>query len=139
MKRLFATGAVLVGLWMVASAIFEWPPLWHYAGDGLNSCMNNLRQIDGMKEEWALETNHTNGAPVDPAELERYFAGRGVRWGMPHCPSGGTYTYGRIGQDPVCSIGTNTPPAPLKEHIGLFGWRWKIPPSQAGSHALPRR
>ena len=140
MKRVVFAGALIITLWVAGSAIFQWPPLWHYAGDSLNACLNNLRQIDALKEEWALETNQTNGTPVDAAQLEQYFRtnGSGMRE-FPRCPSGGTYTIGNLGQDPVCSIGTNIPPAPVKERVGLLGWRWKIPPSSPGSHALPPR
>src|SRR6266487_977158 len=138
MKRIFVAGALLILLWATGSAIFEWPPLWHYAGDSLSSCSNIRRQIDGMKDQWAIETEQTNGARVEPAQLERYFRTSGyLRGEMPHCPSGGTYIYGNVGQRPVCSLGTNTPPPPLKERVGLFGWRWKIPPSQSESHGPP--
>ena len=138
MKRFFAGGGLLLLLWVTGSAIFKWPPLWHYAGDSLSACINGLREVDGMKEQWAMETKQTNGTPVDPVQLERYFRTDGYRRQMPHCPSGGTYTYGNIGQRPVCSLATNTPPAALKERVGLFGWRWKIPPSRSQSHALPQ-
>ncbi len=98
-------------LWVVGSAIFEWPPLWHYAGDSLSACINDLRQIDGMKQQWALETRQSLDAAVDPVQLERYFREEGYLHGeMPHCPSGGTYTYGKVGERPVCSLATNTPP-----------------------------
>jgi uncharacterized membrane protein YccC len=63
------------------------------------ACINNLRQIDGGKEQWALENNQPAGAQVSPAELEPYFVN-----GMPSCPSGGSYTIGTLGQSPTCSI-----------------------------------
>jgi competence protein ComGC len=69
-----------------------------------NACINNLRQIDGAKQEWALEHHATNGDIVTMNQLTNYLL-RGV---MPKCPSGGTYTIGKIGQFPICSIGTNS-------------------------------
>ena len=138
MKRVLIVTALLIVLWVVGSAIFEWPPLWHYAGSSCNSCINNLRVLDSMKGQWAMDTKQTNGTPVDPVQLEHYFRTNGYRWGyhwnIPRCPSGGTYTWGNIGQPPTCSIVTNTPG--VKERVGLLGWRWKIWPSQ-GAHALP--
>src|SRR5437879_6912195 len=34
-----------------------------------NSCINNLRQIDGAKEQWALETKQANAAQPTVANL----------------------------------------------------------------------
>jgi RNA polymerase sigma factor (sigma-70 family) len=133
-------GAVLILLlWAIGSAIFEWPPLWHYAGDPLYPCVDGLGHIEVGKRRWALETGQTNGTPVDPVQLERYArttGGLSPKYPMPHCPSGGIYTYGNVGQLPTCSLATSAPPTPVKERVGFFGWRWKIPPSQPESHVL---
>src|SRR5512146_2045162 len=97
MKRAFAAVALVILAWGIGSAVFEWPPLWHYAGDSLNACINDLRQIDAMKQQWALDTKQTNGAPVDPAQFEQYVRTNGyLQREMPRCPSGGTYTYGNL-------------------------------------------
>jgi RNA polymerase sigma factor (sigma-70 family) len=130
-------GAVLVLLlWAAASAIFEWPLF--YAGGPLYPCAQDLAHFEGMKRRWALETGQTNGAPVDPVQLVRYFETKGYSRGgkMPHCPSGGIYTYGNVGELPTCSLATNAPPTPVKERVGLFGWRWKVAPSTPESHIL---
>ena len=68
-----------------------------------NACINNLRQIDGAKQQWALE-NHSrsNGIPT-MANLQPYL-GRGTAGSLPVCPLGGTYTAGRLAEDPKCSI-----------------------------------
>jgi hypothetical protein len=132
MKRLFAAIVLLVVIWVTASILFMWPPICHYAGESANACMNNLRQIDGVKQQWALETGHTNGSRVTPADVAPYLKRDGLL-----CPSGGTYTLGVIGENPVCSLGTNTPPPGVKERVGLLGWRWKIWPSCMQSHRLP--
>ncbi len=104
-----------------------WFPVCHYAGGTSNACMNNLRQIDGAKQQYMLETGRTNG-PVDLAAIKSYLKAE------TRCESGGIYTYGDLGETPVCSI-TN-PVAGLKERVGLFGWRWKVRPSQF-PHQLP--
>jgi hypothetical protein len=63
-------------------------------------CIENLRQIDGAKEQWALETKRAVGADVIEGEVNRYLVN-----GVPiHCPAGGNYTYGKVGDDPRCSV-----------------------------------
>lgn len=123
MAKIMVTVVLLIVLWFGLSIAMMWPPVCSYAGE-FNACINNLRQIDAAKRLWALETGRTNG-PVIPAQLDKwYFHDRPLA-----CPSGGTYTYGDIGQPPVCSLSTNAAPPPLKERSGPFGWRWKIKPS----------
>jgi len=65
-----------------------------------NVCINNLRQIDAAKNQFALEKGKTNGDPVTEADITPYLRG-GV---LPKCPSGGTYTIGKVGENPTCSI-----------------------------------
>jgi len=65
-----------------------------------NACINNLRQIDGAKQEWALEKGKTGGDVPTIADLTPYFKdGK-----FPVCPSGGTYTIGAVSNPPTCSI-----------------------------------
>ena len=64
-----------------------------------NSCINNLRQIDGAKEQWALEKNKKTGDAVTEADVAQY-----IRNGFPVCPQGGHYTIGSVGENPQCSI-----------------------------------
>jgi hypothetical protein len=65
-----------------------------------NVCINNLRQIDGAKQQWALENNRPANAPVMPADIVRYFPNNA----FPACPAGGAYTLNVVGAPPVCSI-----------------------------------
>jgi outer membrane lipoprotein-sorting protein len=65
-----------------------------------NACINNLRQIDAAKNEWALEKGKANGTLVTEADITPYIMG-GV---LPKCPAGGTYTIGKVGEKPTCSI-----------------------------------
>ena len=62
-----------------------------------NACINNLRQIDGAKEQWALEKKQAPGASVNQAEVDQYIKG-----GTPKCPSGGAYTYANVDAPPTC-------------------------------------
>lgn len=64
-----------------------------------NACINNLRQIDGAKEQWALEKKKSAGSSSVDTEIEEYIKG-----GAPKCPSGGSYTYGAVDTSPTCSI-----------------------------------
>lgn len=80
------------------------------AGWNANLCINNLRQIDGAKQQWAFENGKTNGDIVaTEADLKSYL-GRGPYGKFPQCPSGGEYTIGQLSQPPTCSLGTNTIP-----------------------------
>jgi RNA polymerase sigma factor (sigma-70 family) len=133
-------GAVLIFLlWAAGSEIFMWSPLCHYAGEPLYPCVDGLGHIEAGKRGWALDTGQTNGAPVDPVEFERWERTKGglsPRYPMPHCQSGGIYTYGSVGQLPTCSLAAKVPPTPVKERVGLFEWRWKVAPSRPESHIL---
>ena len=68
-----------------------------------NACINNLRQIDSAKEQWALASKMTDGDTVITNEANDYIKGDKV----PSCPAGGTYTYGVVGTNPVCSLATS--------------------------------
>src|SRR6266446_2234911 len=65
-----------------------------------NACVNNLRQIAGAKEEWALENKKQASDIPTSAEIAVYLGGNK----LPICPAGGTYTMRRVGEDPRCSI-----------------------------------
>lgn len=82
----------------------------HYHDTGTLSatitCINNLRDINAAKNEWALENGKTNGVVVVANQLTNYLH-HGI---MPKCPSGGVYTIGKVGELPTCSLGTNVNP-----------------------------
>jgi hypothetical protein len=65
-----------------------------------NACINNLRQIQAAKEEWALEKNKSQGDVPAENDLTPYFtSGK-----FPVCPAGGVYTIGAVSNAPACSI-----------------------------------
>ena len=70
-----------------------------------NACIQNLKQIDGAKEQWALESKKVTGDAVAKDQVDNYIKG-----GAPSCPGSGTYTYGNIGTDPTCSVATHVLP-----------------------------
>jgi prepilin-type N-terminal cleavage/methylation domain-containing protein len=65
-----------------------------------NACINNLRQIDGAKEQFMLERSTTT-APADLAAISG--SGNYIK-STPVCPAGGTYTVGAAGVNPSCSL-----------------------------------
>src|SRR6266436_1750994 len=71
-----------------------------------NACINNLRQIDGAKQEWALENRKGSNDIPSSAEIAIYL----VNNRLPVCPLGGTYIIGRVDEDPKCSISTSAWP-----------------------------
>jgi len=63
-----------------------------------SACIRNLQQIDGAKEQWALEKKKSAGSPVVDAEVNDYIKN------VPKCPGGGTYSYGAVDTSPACTI-----------------------------------
>jgi len=66
-----------------------------------NACINNLRQIDGAIQQWALENKQASGATVVAADVLPYLKSSVT------CPSGGTtfalsYTISTVKVKPVC-------------------------------------
>src|SRR5712664_3971854 len=69
-----------------------------------NACINNLRQIDGASQTWALENKKTSGDPYTLSVIKPYIkmdnAGN-----IPACPAGGTYAAGTaVSNAPTCTI-----------------------------------
>jgi type II secretory pathway pseudopilin PulG len=69
-----------------------------------NACINNLRQIDGAKQQWALE-NHKTSADTAPTSTSLMpYLGRGTTGNWPNCPANGSYTVNGISTPPTCSL-----------------------------------
>lgn len=62
-----------------------------------NACVNNLRQIEAAKEQWALENKKSTGDDIDATQVTAYMKA------APVCPAGGAYTYNKVGTDADCS------------------------------------
>lgn len=75
-----------------------------------NACVNNLRQIDGAKQQLLLEKGDT--ATLDTTTLTPYL-GRGSTGNWPNCPTTqtDTYTIGDATTPPTCS-NSNPPDFP---------------------------
>ena len=79
----------------------------------MNACINNLRQIDGAIQQWALETKQAANASVTQADVVPYLKS------PPICPSAGagavglpgfqaSYTLTTVSNSPTCAISPTT-------------------------------
>jgi prepilin-type N-terminal cleavage/methylation domain-containing protein len=68
-----------------------------------NACINNLRQLDGAKQQWALENKQVSTATPGQASIQPYL-GRGTAGSWPSCPASGSYTIGQVSVPPSCSL-----------------------------------
>jgi prepilin-type N-terminal cleavage/methylation domain-containing protein len=81
-----------------------------------NACINNLRQIDGAIQQWALENNAQPTSTVGVADVSAYL-GRGTgatingtAAGDIQCPGGGSYTLTTVAVPPTCNIANHVLP-----------------------------
>lgn len=65
-----------------------------------NVCINHLRQIEGAKQQWALENHKATNDVVSWNDIKPYLWHEEV----PRCSDGGTYILGRVGESPRCSL-----------------------------------
>jgi hypothetical protein len=79
-----------------------------------NSCINNLHQIDAAINEWALVNGKTKGTVVTENDIKPFIK-LNSKGNIPGCPSGGKYTYGKVGDryQVSCSLSTANPPHKL--------------------------
>ena len=68
-----------------------------------NACINNLRQIDGSVQQWALENNQISTAKVTYPDISAYLKNSVI------CPAGGTtfatsYVLATVADKPTCLI-----------------------------------
>ena len=68
-----------------------------------NACINNLRQIDGAINEWALETGQSSGATVASVATVSAYIKLNQASSIPSCPANGTYTTTTVGGVPEVS------------------------------------
>ena len=68
-----------------------------------NACINNLRQIDSGKEQFALEYKLSTGVAVVADSVNAYIKGGTT----PTCPASGAYTYQNLGTNPNCSLSSS--------------------------------
>jgi prepilin-type N-terminal cleavage/methylation domain-containing protein len=74
-------------------------------------CINNLRQIEGAADEFALESGKKDGDSINyPDDLTPYIKLNSASK-IPGCPAGGIYSLSAVGTRPACSLGNSVDPA----------------------------
>jgi prepilin-type N-terminal cleavage/methylation domain-containing protein len=75
----------------------------------MNACINNLRQIDGAKQQWALEHQAVSTAAPGATDIQPYM-GRGSGGTLPTCPADSSksfatsYVLNNVQTAPTCNI-----------------------------------
>ena len=69
-----------------------------------NACIENLRQVEGGKEQWAMTANKAQGDAFETTQVAAYIKGNV----FPKCPASGTYSYNAVGADCTCTITGHT-------------------------------
>src|SRR3954470_24478033 len=72
-----------------------------------NACINNLRQMDGAVQQWALENKKAASANVGLTSIQPYIKLTSAN-ALPACPAGGTYAVTLVNANPTCTLSTAT-------------------------------
>ena len=70
-----------------------------------SACIANLKQIDGAKQTWALESKKVG--TDTPAKTDLYGTDKYIR-DEPFCPAGGTYAINNVDTKPTCTVTDHT-------------------------------
>jgi len=65
-----------------------------------NACINNLRQIEAGKEQWALATKQAQGTTAVTTEVMQYLKNPSS---STNCPAGGTIDFQQVGTNATCT------------------------------------
>ncbi|HEX9047429.1 MAG TPA: prepilin-type N-terminal cleavage/methylation domain-containing protein [Verrucomicrobiae bacterium] len=82
------------------------------ANSQANACINNLRQLAGAVDEFALESGKTTGYQVIyPNDITPFIKLNSAN-SIPSCPAGGNYSLQTVGSVPQskCSLGNTVSP-----------------------------
>ena len=74
-----------------------------------NACINNLRQIDGAKNQWALETGQLDNATPANSDITPYIK-LNKNSSIPPCPAKGTYSLRDMTTSPTCTVANHVLP-----------------------------
>ncbi len=95
---ILSIAVVLIGLGVIIPTLADRP-----LAAPNNTCIMQLRQIDGAKQQWA-SVNHETSGPVIWSDILPYLWRDPKSTNTPQCPKGGSYTLGSIGELPTCSV-----------------------------------
>ena len=76
-----------------------------------NACINNLRQIDGAKEQWAMAENQPGTATPVATDIDPYIKNGTADCLCPQDQSqtfATSYTINQLATDPQCSINSTS-------------------------------
>lgn len=76
------------------------------------TCLANLKMIDGLKMQWALQNRKS---PDDTPTGVELWGAEGYLPGEPKCPQGGIYSINNIRTLPSCSLADKHPHHALKK------------------------
>ena len=93
-----------------------------------NATINNLRQIDAAKNEWALENGKSKGVAVTEDDITPYIQ-LDSNGNIPTCPAGGTYVIGKVGEPAMAELNGKL----LTEPSGTVEFALKAPSPSAGA------
>jgi hypothetical protein len=98
--------AIVLGSFLLAAGIYGFIAA---SRSSAAPCAARLIVLDGCKQYWAQANNKTTNDTPTWDDLRGYLPSEWTNnyWtnGIPFCPEGGTYTLGRVGVPPTCSIG----------------------------------
>ena len=70
-----------------------------------NACINNLRQFEAAKDQWALEQDADLTTAVTADDIDPIL---GKPCSSVTCPAGGEYALNTVGANPTCTISDHT-------------------------------
>jgi hypothetical protein len=70
--------------------------------EAMNACINNLRMLDGAKQQWALEHKKSSADIPSMLDLKPYVVRADGEYLQ--CPAGGSYTIRNIATAPTCTV-----------------------------------
>src|SRR3954452_22790944 len=68
-----------------------------------SACIANMKQVEGAKATWALESKKTN--TDSPADTDLFGSTAYIRI-KPSCPANGSYTVDTVQNRPSCTLGS---------------------------------
>jgi hypothetical protein len=105
-----ALAGLITGYISIALAVFVMPMLIAIAIPNFikaretaqtNVCVNNLRQIDNAKQQWAADHKKAPNDVPTAQDLSPYL---GRSFSALSCPAKGTYSINAVDQNPTCSV-----------------------------------
>src|SRR5438270_99292 len=103
-RRGFTLVEIMIVVLIMATLLAVAMPQFQAAGRRARAtaCQRNLKEIMCAKERWAMDNNR---GPLDTPSMTELAVPGVYMKGTPVCPSGGTYTVGRLDEIPACSVG----------------------------------